>query len=226
VPTLEDWQISPFYRPAREVGGDFYDFHLLPEGKLGLAVGDATGKGVPAALLMSTTCGMLQLAAQASDSSSSGEVLYRVNETLVTRIPANMFVTCFYAILDPQRGTLSYANAGHDLPYRRRHGGECEELRARGMPLGLMPGMDYEQKEIVLDAGEEALLYSDGLVEAHDPKGEMFGFPRLRELIARHGEETSLEETLLEELYSFTGEEWEQEDDITLLTLRRSAPLS
>jgi serine phosphatase RsbU (regulator of sigma subunit)/predicted ester cyclase len=226
VPTLEDWQISPFYRPAREVGGDFYDFHLLPEGKLGLAVGDATGKGVPAALVMSTTCGMLQLAAQASDSSSPGEVLYRVNETLVTRIPANMFVTCFYAILDPQRGTLSYANAGHDLPYLRRHGGECEELRARGMPLGIMPGMRYEQKEIVLEEGEAALFYSDGLVEAHDPKGEMFGFPRLRELIARHGEETSLEETLLEELYSFTGEEWEQEDDITLLTLRRSAPLS
>ena len=226
VPTLEDWQISPFYRPAREVGGDFYDFHLLPEGKLGLAVGDATGKGVPAALVMSTTCGMLQLAAQASDSSSPGEVLYRVNETLVTRIPANMFVTCFYAILDPQRGTLSYANAGHDLPYLRRHGGECEKLRARGMPLGIMPGMRYEQKEIVLEEGEAALFYSDGLVEAHDPKGEMFGFPRLRELIARHGEETSLEETLLEELYSFTGEEWEQEDDITLLTLRRSAPLS
>jgi serine phosphatase RsbU (regulator of sigma subunit)/predicted ester cyclase len=226
VPTLEDWQISPFYRPAREVGGDFYDFHLLPEGKLGLAVGDATGKGVPAALVMSTTCGMLQLAAQASDSSSPGEVLYRVNETLVTRIPANMFVTCFYAILDPQRGTLSYANAGHDLPYLRRRGGQCEELRARGMPLGIMPGMRYEQKEIVLEEGEAALFYSDGLVEAHDPKGEMFGFPRLRELIATHGEETSLEETLLEELYSFTGEEWEQEDDITLLTLRRSAPLS
>src|ERR671910_3610452 len=226
VPTLEGWQISPLYLPAKEVGGDFYDFHPLSEGRLGLVVGDATGKGVPAALVMSTTCGMLQLAAQASDSSSPGEVLYRVNETLVTRIPANMFVTCFYAILDPQRGTLSYANAGHDLPYLRRHGGECEELRARGMPLGIMPGMRYEQKEIVLEEGEAALFYSDGLVEAHDPKGEMFGFPRLRELIARHGEETSLEETLLEELYSFTGEEWEQEDDITLLTLRRSAYLS
>src|ERR671911_301887 len=226
VPQLEGWQIAPYYRSAREVGGDFYDFHPLSEGRLGLVVGDATGKGVPAALVMSTTCGMLQLAAQASDSSSPGEVLYRVNETLVTRIPANMFVTCFYAILDPQRGTLSYANAGHDLPYLRRHGGECEELRARGMPLGIMPGMRYEQKEIVLEEGEAALFYSDGLVEAHDPKGEMFGFPRLRELIARHGEETSLEETLLEELYSFTGEEWEQEDDITLLTLRRSAPLS
>jgi serine phosphatase RsbU (regulator of sigma subunit)/predicted ester cyclase len=222
VPTLEGWQITPFYQSAREVGGDFYDFHLLSGDRLGLVVGDATGHGVPAALVMSTTCGMLQLAAQALDSSSPGEVLERVNETLVARIPANMFVTCFYAILDPERGSLTYANAGHDLPYVRRVGGDCEELRARGMPLGLMPRMSYEEKEIVLDAGEAALFYSDGLVEAHDPKGEMFGFPRLRALVAEHAEEHSLEEALLEELHSFVGEGWEQEDDITLLTLRRS----
>ena len=222
VPTLEGWQISPLYQPAREVGGDFYDFHLLSGGRLGLVVGDATGKGVPAALVMSTTCGMLRAVSQALDSSSPGEMLQRVNEALVSSIPANMFVTCFYAILDPNKGSLRYANAGHDLPYLHRNG-EAEELRARGMPLGLMPGMNYEQKEIVLDAGEAALFYSDGLVEAHDPKGEMFGFPRLRELVAEHGEERSLGDYLLEELYSFVGEGWEQEDDITLVTLRRAA---
>jgi len=206
VPALEGWEISPLYRPAREVGGDFYGFHPLSESRLGLVVGDATGKGVPAALVMSTTCGMLQLAAQASDSASSpGEVLRRVNEALLVRIPSNMFVTCFYAILNPRSGSLSYANAGHDLPYLW-HDGDAEELRATGMPLGLMPEMSYEQMEIVLDAGESALFYSDGLVEAHDPKGEMFGFPRLRTLIAEHGEEGSLEEALLEELYSFVGE--------------------
>jgi serine phosphatase RsbU (regulator of sigma subunit) len=225
VPTLEGWQISPFYRPAREVGGDFYDFHFLSEGRVGLVVGDATGKGVPAALVMSTTLGMIQLAAGALDSSSPGEVLSRVNETLLARIPPNMFVTCFYAILDPENASLSYANAGHDPPYLQRRG-EAEELRARGMPLGLMPGMDYKEKEIVLDAGEVALFYTDGLVEAHNPKGEMFGFPRLRALIAEHAVEGSLGEFLMEELYSFVGEGWEQEDDITLLTLRRSAPLS
>jgi serine phosphatase RsbU (regulator of sigma subunit) len=225
VPTLEGWQISPFYRPAREVGGDFYDFHFLSEGRVGLVVGDATGKGVPAALVMSTTLGMIQLAAGALDSSSPGEVLSRVNETLFARIPPNMFVTCFYAILDPESATLSYANAGHDLPYLQRRG-EAEELRARGMPLGLMPGMDYKEKEIVLDAGEVALFYTDGLVEAHNPKGEMFGFPRLRALIAEHAVEGSLGEFLMEELYSFVGEGWEQEDDITLLTLHRSSALS
>jgi predicted ester cyclase len=225
VPELTGWKISPLYRPAREVGGDFYDFHLLSEGRIELAVGDATGKGVPAALVMSTTCGMLQLAAQALDSSSPGEVLAQVNEALLVRIPANMFVTCFYAVLDPESATLRYANAGHDLPYLW-HSGECEELRARGMPLGLMPGMGYEEKEFELDAGGAALFYSDGLVEAHDPKGEMFGFPRLQALVAEHGEAPSLEDLLLEELYTFVGEGWEQEDDITLLTLRRSAFLS
>jgi serine phosphatase RsbU (regulator of sigma subunit)/predicted ester cyclase len=223
VPTLEGWQISPFYQPAREVGGDFYDFHLLPEGRLGLVVGDATGKGVPAALVMSTTCGMLRLAARGS--SSPGQMLQEVNEALCPNIPSNMFVTCFYAILQPKSGHLLYANAGHDLPYLHRNG-DAEELRARGMPLGLMPGMGYEEKETILHSGEAALLYSDGLVEAHDPKGEMFGFPRLQALIAEHGEKRSLGELLLEELYTFVGERWEQEDDITLLTLRRSAPPS
>jgi ketosteroid isomerase-like protein len=222
VPTLEGWEITPYYRPAREVGGDFYDFHFLSEGRLGVVVGDATGKGVPAALMMSTTCGMLQVAAAALGSSSPGAVLEQVNETLFARIPPDMFVTCFYAILDPESGHLVYANAGHDLPYLW-HGGEAEELRARGMPLGLMPGMGYEEYETVLDGGEAALFYSDGLVEAHNPKGEMFGFPRLRELVAEHGEERSLGDILLEELYSFVGKSWEQEDDITLLTLRRSA---
>jgi serine phosphatase RsbU (regulator of sigma subunit)/ketosteroid isomerase-like protein len=225
VPQLEGWQISPFYKPAREVGGDFYDFHLLSEERLGVVVGDATGKGVPAALVMSTTCGMLQLAARALDSSSPAEVLAQVNETLFARIPSNMFVTCFYAILDPNSGNLSYANAGHDLPYLWR-GGDAKELRARGMPLGLMPGMSYEEKEIVLEPRDNVLLYSDGLVEAHDPKGEMVGFPRLRALVAEQGEEGSLGDLCLEKLYSFVGEGWEQEDDITLLTLRRSPSLS
>src|SRR5215204_1945372 len=219
VPTLEGWKISPLYQPAREVGGDFYDFHLLSEGRLGLVVGDATGKGVPAALVMSSARSMLRAVAQASD--SPGDALRRVNDPLATDIPPNMFVTCFYAILDPNSGSLTYANAGHDLPYLHRNS-VAEELRATGMPLGLMPEMGYEERQTILISGEAALLYSDGLVEAHDPEGEMFGFPRLRALVAEHGEERALGEFLMEELYTFVGEGWEQEDDITLLTLRRS----
>jgi serine phosphatase RsbU (regulator of sigma subunit) len=143
------------------------------------------------------------------------------NNMALARIPSNMFVTCFYCILESESGHSSYANAGHDLPYLRRRSGDTEELRARGMPLGLMPGMSYEEKEMVLDAGDSILFYSAGLVEAHDPEGEMFGFPKLQALVAEHAEESSLGDFLLEELYSFTRDGWEQEDDITLLTLRR-----
>jgi serine phosphatase RsbU (regulator of sigma subunit) len=177
VPELEGWQITPYYQPAREVGGDFYDFFELKDGHLGLVVGDATGKGVPAALVMSTTCGMLGAVAHSLD--STGEVLGRVNEALSARIPQNMFVTCFYAILDPKSGSLTYANAGHDLPYLRRRGGGCEELRARGMPLGLMPGMSYEQKEIKLDAGEGVLFYSDGLGRGPPPRRRDVRLPQV-----------------------------------------------
>ena len=221
VPALEGWEIYPSYLPAREVGGDFFDFLELEDGRLGLVVGDATGKGVPAALVMSTTCGMIRAVTQASDY-SPGEVLQRVNEALATRIPANMFVTCFYGVLDPGTGSFAYANAGHDLPYVRR-GGYAEELMARGMPLGLMPGMSYEEKEIILGEGDRALFYSDGLVEAHNPEGAMFGFPRLQSLVAEHAQGEPLVDFLMEELYSFTGKRWEQEDDITLVTLHRVA---
>jgi predicted ester cyclase len=222
TPELDGWELTTYYEPAREVGGDFYDFLELEDGRLGLVVGDATGKGMPAALVMASARSMLRAVAQALGSSSPGDVLGRVNDALATDIPPNMFVTCFYAILDPESGSLRYANAGHDLPYLRQ-GREAKELRARGMPLGLMPGMNYEEKETLLKAGEAALLYSDGLVEAHGPEGDMFGFPRLRALVAEHGGESSLGEYLMEELYSFVGDGWEQEDDITLLTLERSA---
>jgi serine phosphatase RsbU (regulator of sigma subunit) len=221
LPGLPGYDVAAYYRPAREVGGDFYDFLELEDGQLGLVVGDATGHGVPAALMMANTQSVLRAVAQRGGS-EPGRILAEVNEVLLAYIPPSMFVTCFYAILDPRSGTLRYANAGHDLPYLWS-GCDCEELRARGMPLGLMPGMSYEEKEMVLDTGEGVLFYSDGLVEAHNPEGEMFGFPRLRALIAQHGEqERALRELLMKELHSFTGEKWEQEDDITLVTLRRA----
>jgi serine phosphatase RsbU (regulator of sigma subunit) len=227
LPELPGYDVAAYYQPAREVGGDFYDFLELEDSRLGIVVGDVTDKGVPAALVMATTRTMLRAAAQRLF--SPGEVLRRANEALVTDIPPNMFITCLYAILEPESGRIVYANAGHDLPYRRRVGrsdGAAEELRARGMPLGLMPGMSYEEKEIVLEAGESVLFYSDGLVEAHDVHREMFGFPRLQGLVGTHRSGgSSLIGFLLSELTRFTGEEWEQEDDITLVTLERSEEL-
>jgi anti-sigma regulatory factor (Ser/Thr protein kinase) len=151
-----------------------------------------------------------------------GQVLEEANELMCAYIPPNTFVTCFYGVLDPESGRLVYANAGHDPPCER-HDSRVDELRARGMPLGLMPGMLYEQKETVLAAGDNLLFYSDGLVEAHDPKGEMFGFPRLQGLIEAHRSgDPSLNDFLLSELTRFTGKNWYQEDDITLLSLERS----
>ena len=225
VPTLEGWQISPYFQPAREVGGDFYEFFELDDGRLALVVGDATGKGVPAALVMTATCAFLGGVATASGA-SPGEVLARVNEAVLARIPPNMFVTCFYGVLDPSSGRLVYANAGHNLPCCRREDA-ASDLKARGMPLGLMPGMRYEEKETVLRLGEGVLFYTDGLIEAHNAQGEMFGTPRLRDLLSERSEGgRGLSTTLLEELYTFVGEGWEQEDDITLLTLERSATRS
>jgi predicted ester cyclase len=222
VPTLVGWQISPYSQPAREVGGDFYEFFELEDGRVGFAVGDATGKGVPAALVMTATCAFLGGVATASGSSSPGEVLERVNEAVLARIPPNMFVTCFFGVLDPKSGHFTYANAGHNLPCCCREGA-ATDLSARGMPLGLMPGMSYEENETVLKAGESVLFYTDGLVEAHNPMGEMFGTPRLRSLLTEYPTDAKvLNALLLEELERFTGEEWEQEDDITLLTLECS----
>jgi serine phosphatase RsbU (regulator of sigma subunit) len=227
VPDVAGYQLAAYYQPAREVGGDFYDFLELDEDHLGLVVGDVTDKGVPAAIVMATTRTMLRASAQRLD--SPGEVLKRVNDVIVRDIPPNMFITCLYAILDLKSGVLRYANAGHDLPYRRRStshgagGGGAEELRATGMPLGLLPGMSYEEKEIILQRGDTVLFYSDGLVEAHDPHYEMFGFPRLQGLVGAHRSDgPAMVNFLLTELRRFTGQEWEQEDDITLVTLDRS----
>jgi anti-sigma regulatory factor (Ser/Thr protein kinase) len=138
-----------------------------------------------------------------------------------------MFVTCLYALLDPQSGRLRYANAGHDLPYRR-HGDGVDELRATGMPLGLMPGMTYEEKEVTLALGDTVLFHSDGLVEAHNAAGDMFGFPRLQSMMGLRQEPDggSVIDFLLHELAQFTGEDWEQEDDVTLVTLTRGGEMA
>jgi serine phosphatase RsbU (regulator of sigma subunit)/anti-sigma regulatory factor (Ser/Thr protein kinase) len=218
VPEIAGWQAAAYWQPARAVGGDFYDFIELSDGRLGIVIADVTDKGVPAALVMATTRSILRSAAERH--SSAGEVLSRVNNLLVGDIPRNMFVTCLYAILEPASGLLQYANAGHNLPYCKRHHG-VDELRATGMPLGLLPEMNYEECETNLSAGESVLLYSDGLVEAHNPDREMFSFKRLRELVQIHPGGAGLVEFLLLELASFTGDDWEQEDDVTFVTLER-----
>ena len=220
LPALPGWRVNAYYQAARQVGGDFYDFIYLDDDRLGLVIGDVTDKGVPAALLMATTRSVLRAVAQRV--MSPGQVLEVVNEIIYQDIPPNMFVTCLYAVLDPESGQLLYANAGHDLPYHRHQMGEVTELRATGMPLGLMPGMKYEEKETRLAYGENILFYSDGIVEAHNPDRGMYGFPRLMKLVGEYEGDTPLKELVLEDLAEFTGPGWEQEDDITMVTLQRS----
>jgi serine phosphatase RsbU (regulator of sigma subunit)/anti-sigma regulatory factor (Ser/Thr protein kinase) len=218
LPALSGWNVAAYYQPARAVGGDFYDFIHLPDGRLAIVVGDVTDKGVPAALVMATTRALLRTAALQFN--TPGQVLAQVNNLLCPDIPAKMFVTCLYAILDSASGRLDYANAGHDLPYAWSGNG-ATELRARGMPLGLMSGMTYEEMEKNVAPGESILFYSDGLVEAHNDRREMFGFPRLGQLVGGHSGGASIIEYLLNELKAFTGPDWEQEDDTTMVVLQR-----
>src|SRR5262245_25254727 len=185
LPELPGWHLDAYYKPAREVGGDFYDFFELPDGQVGVVVGDVTDKGVPAAMVMAAARSVLR--ATASQVVSPGETLQRVNELLQPDIPDKMFVTCLYGVVDPASGRFRFANAGHNLPYARTANG-ASELRATGMPLGLLPGMSYEEKEAWIAPGEALLLYSDGVTEAHSAVREMFGTPRLAELVAGEDE--------------------------------------
>jgi serine phosphatase RsbU (regulator of sigma subunit)/anti-sigma regulatory factor (Ser/Thr protein kinase) len=221
LPDLREWQIAAFYGPARVVGGDFYDFIDLGEGQIGVVVGDVTDKGVPAALVMARTHSILR--AEAPRLVEPGRVLARANELLVPEMPAKMFVTCLYGVLDTATGRFRFANAGHNLPCIRTPDGVVEP-RATGMPLGLLPGISYEEAVGEIGPGDEVLLFSDGMVEVHAPDGEMYGFPRLRRAIAEEaGSGSDVIDRLLERLHAFTGPGWEQEDDITVVALRRSA---
>jgi serine phosphatase RsbU (regulator of sigma subunit)/anti-sigma regulatory factor (Ser/Thr protein kinase) len=218
LPSKTGWHVAAFYRPAREVGGDFYDFIDLPDGRLAILVADVTDKGVPAALVMASTRSVLRSSAQRLI--EPGAVLERVNDIVAQDMPPNMFVTCLYGVLEPATGTFRFANAGHNLPCVQTEGGAVE-VRATGMPLGLLPGMTYEENEVVVGAGRTLLLYSDALPEAHAPDGQMFGFPKLVEVTGTSGDEVI--DHLLTELHRFTGQGWEQEDDITIVSLTRGA---
>jgi serine phosphatase RsbU (regulator of sigma subunit)/anti-sigma regulatory factor (Ser/Thr protein kinase) len=219
LPKLDGWRVAAHYQPALVVGGDFYDFIDLDDGRIGIVVGDVTDKGVPAALVMARTHSILR--AEAPRQVSPAAVLSRANALLVGEMPPHMSVTCLYGILEPATGRLVFANAGHNLPLVRTMSGVVE-LMATGLPLGLLPEATYESAEAILEPGAVLLLHSDGLVEAHGPNRDMFGFPRLRASMASDRSGSKLLDGLLDELREFAGPAWEQEDDITLVTLERA----
>ena len=196
LPNLPQWQVAAYYGPARAVGGDFYDFIEMPGGRIGIAVGDVTDKGVPAALVMARTHSVLR--AEASRSDSPGVILARANELLVPEMPARMFVTCLFAILEPETGRIVMANAGHNLPYVRTDDGVIE-LRATGMPLG--PAAGHRLRG---DGGRHrpaaatSCSTRTGSSRRMTRTSEMYGFPRLREAMAVDDAGSELLDRLLE----------------------------
>jgi serine phosphatase RsbU (regulator of sigma subunit)/anti-sigma regulatory factor (Ser/Thr protein kinase) len=218
IPSLPGWYLDVHWQPAREVGGDFYDFIPLTENRMGILVADVTDKGIPAAMVMATSRSLLRETAERLI--EPGKVLAYANDVLHSEIPPKMFVTCLYLVLNPESGEILFSNAGHNPPYLHSQG-RVSELIATGMPLGLMPAMDYEQHQAAIKPGETLMLSSDGLVEAHNPDYDMFGFPRVQELVRNYRGGEGLIAHLMQNLGAFVGETYEQEDDITILTIER-----
>lgn len=181
-PRIEGVELAAVNLPAREVGGDFYDFIPVSQDKWGLVIADVSGKGVPAALFMALSRTLVR--ANAVGNPTLSGAIRRANDLIVEDDRANMFVTLFYSVLDPKRKTLSYVNAGHNPPVMlRREGRDIMLLAAKGIALGVMPNIELEEREISLREGDVVVLYTDGVTEAINDKEEQFGQQRLIQLI-------------------------------------------
>ena len=221
APAPDGWSVVPHYRPAREVGGDFYDFIPLPDGQIGLVVGDVTDKGVPAAMVMATTHSILR-----TDAPRLGRSRRRAEPG--QRPPLRRDATEHVRDLPVRRPrTRPPATSGSRTPVTTSRASTppdgVVEPRATGMPLGLLPGLTYDEQEVTIAPGDTVLLYSDGIVEAHNPERELYGFPRIRALVGRTVPGDDLVQDVLDDLEAFTGSGWEQEDDITLVSIARAA---
>jgi serine phosphatase RsbU (regulator of sigma subunit) len=203
--------------PAREIGGDFYDYFLLDDGRLALTVADVSGKGIPAALFMAVSRTVLRSGDRSED---MGPDMERANRLLATENAAAMFVTAFHGVLNLETGVLRYCNAGHNPPYVLRADGGRETLKATGIPFGVDEDMPYRTAELRLAPGDRLFLYSDGITEAFNPAGEEFGYSRLEEALeAARGEGAAgLVGAVLAATAGFAAGA-EQSDDITALAL-------
>jgi len=184
APQVDGYELQGISFPCYEIGGDYYDFIERDDGRLVVALGDVSGKGTAAALLMSSLHAAVH--AQADTNCSLSETIGAVNRYLVESIPQNRFVTLFYAELDPKKGTLAFLNAGHNPPLIVHSGGTMEQLAAGGLPLGIMPNADFREGRTFLHPGDVLVVYSDGVTEAVNPGGEEFGPTRLYEVVARN----------------------------------------
>ncbi len=221
-PEHDDLDLYAILEPAREVGGDFYDFFLIDGGKLVVSIGDVSGKGVPAALFMAVTRSFLRSAFHAD--SDPGRVLSHVNNQLLDGNDSCMFVTLFCAVLDLETGMLQYANAGHSAPLIRHEDGRMDWVSSQNcLVAGVMPSESYPVQSVLLPLGASLLLYTDGVTEAMNEKGELFADNRLvNSLEGLKGtvSSKSVTDQLLAAVQGF-ADGAEQSDDITLLVLRR-----
>ncbi|MCG8545305.1 MAG: SpoIIE family protein phosphatase, partial [Alphaproteobacteria bacterium] len=212
--------------PAKEIGGDFYDYFDLESGKVGFAVADVSGKGMGAALFMAISRTLLRANAMAG--LSPGACLTRVNKLLCVDNESMMFVTLFYAILDTATGEIVYANGGHNAPYRIDHAEQGEKPspieRTDGIALGIDETASYAEATLTLDPGDSLFLYTDGITEAFDTDGQQFGETRMAELLtgSRALDPRAMLETATEAVSDFTGDA-EQTDDVTCLVLKVTA---
>jgi sigma-B regulation protein RsbU (phosphoserine phosphatase) len=203
--------------PARDIGGDFYDYYLIDDRRLAVTVADVSGKGIPAALFMAVSRTVLRSVAGHGDMASA---IGDANALLAARNDACMFVTMFHGVLDLPTGILRWCNAGHDPPYLLRAGGEQERLHATGIPLGIDPAVSHRIGETVLMPGDGLFLYSDGITEAFNPQGEAYGGARLERVLDRARGRSAAETIadILADTARFAGDA-EQADDITCLAL-------
>jgi sigma-B regulation protein RsbU (phosphoserine phosphatase) len=225
-PQRTDFNLHAVMYPARAVGGDFYDFFLLDRDRLGLVIGDVSGKGVPAALFMAVSRTLLRTAALHGD--PPGKCLTTVNEQLLQTNEASLFVTLFYGILDTRTGDISYASGGHNPPYVVRAGGAVEELPGTGDTIvGILEGQEFSTHSFAVGRGDTLLLYTDGITEAMDPQGQLFGEARLRECLARcpHDSAEQLVQSVVDEVQRHAAGA-HQSDDLTALALRFNGGVS
>jgi serine phosphatase RsbU (regulator of sigma subunit) len=220
IPQVEGYDLSAFNRPCTEVGGDYFD--IIAAGTfVGIAIADVAGKGIGAAMLMSNLQAMLQV--RAPETRDPSDLLRRMNVDLIRRVGEGRFITLFYLALDPDTGKVRYSNAGHNPPYLLGQDGNIAELEVSGMPLGILPDIEYADSETELRPGEVLLLYSDGITECMNKAGDMFGESRLKEVLlqSRAEDAHAIRGAIFSAVDTFRENE-PYSDDMTLIVLKRS----
>lgn len=223
VPQHAGWEIGAFWRPIREVAGDFYDFYTLPDGRLAIAIADVSGKGIPAALFMALTVTVLRFAM--SLNFAPGEMMDHANSRLISDQQSRMFATVFVGYLDLKSGILQFASAGHNPPLLYRAvTGRCEHLTASGVAMGLFKEADYAEETVTLADGDVLVLYTDGITEMIDAEEEEFGEERLEELVVQYASRPAgeLAELIIEAAAAFAKDEGAFDDE-TLVVVKKRA---